>query len=135
MSSGVEFREEEDSGRDLKRLWSDMVSGSWIFPKGTIKSITQFNRRIAHDGAWEGTQIIPSQWMIDATTTRPSDAYLAPGRASRTSMGYGYLLWLLPGARRQFATIRILGQYVLHRDQTEDFAREGRKTNFIETVG
>jgi CubicO group peptidase (beta-lactamase class C family) len=190
MSSGVEFREDEDNGRDLKRLWSDMVSGSWISNKGTIDSITQFNRRIAppgtkyfyasiepdvlgvvlrdavnksafayleeklwqpigaeadaawlvdaegfevahfgfnavlrdyarlgrllaHDGGWEGKQIIPAQWMIDATTTRPSDAYLAPGRTSRTSMGYGYLLWLLPGARRQFAMIGILGQYVI----------------------
>jgi CubicO group peptidase (beta-lactamase class C family) len=167
MSSGVEFREEEDSGRDLKRLWSDMVSGSWIFPKGTIKSITQFNRRIAppgtkyfyasiepdvlgvvlhdavnksasaylqervwepigaeadatwlvdaegfevahfgfsavlrdyarlgrlfaHDGVWEGKQIVPSQWMIDATSTRPSDAYLAPGTSVTDFDG----LWL-----------------------------------------
>jgi CubicO group peptidase (beta-lactamase class C family) len=190
MSSGVEFREDEDNGRDLKRLWSDMVSGSWISNKGTIDSITQFNRRIAppgtkyfyasvepdvlgvvlhntvnrsasayleeklwqpigaeadaawlldaegfevghfgfnavlrdyarlgrllaHDGAWESKQIIPAQWMIEATTTRPSDAYLAPGRASRSSTGYGYLLWLFPGARRQFAMIGILGQYVI----------------------
>src|SRR5205814_3260495 len=38
MSSGVEFREDEDNGRDLNRLWKDMVSGSWMFPKGTVKS-------------------------------------------------------------------------------------------------
>jgi CubicO group peptidase (beta-lactamase class C family) len=190
MSSGVAFGEQEDNGRDLNRLWNDMVNGSGFSPKGTINSIVQFNRRIAapgtrfyyasiepdvlgvvlhyainksaadhlqekvwqpigteadaawfldaegfelahfgfnavlrdyarlgrllaHDGTWEGQQIIPAQWMIDATTVRPSDAYLAPGRTSPTSNGYGYLLWLLPGNRRQFALIGAFGQYIL----------------------
>ena len=42
---------------------------------------------------------------VDATTTRPSDAYLAPGKAMPT-FGYGYFLWLLPGDRRQFDRCR-----------------------------
>jgi CubicO group peptidase (beta-lactamase class C family) len=184
MSSGVEFGEERDAGRDLNRLWIDMIAG--ISKKGTINSITQFNRRIAppgtryycasiepdvlgvvlhyatersaadylqekvwqpigaeadatwlvdaegfevahfgfnavlrdyarfgrllaHDGAWDGEQIIPAQWMIDATTTRPSDSYLLPGKSST---GYGCLIWLLPGTRRQFALVGALGQYI-----------------------
>jgi CubicO group peptidase (beta-lactamase class C family) len=187
MSSGVEFGEDEDGGRDLNRLWSDLVL-AFGTNKGTVNSITQFNRRIAapgtryfyasieadvlgmvlhdavgksasdylqekvwepmgaeadatwlidaegfevahfafnavlrdyarlgrllaHDGAWEGRQIIPAQWMIDATTVRPSDAYLSPGRAMPT-FGYGYLLWLLPGARRQFALVGDFGQRI-----------------------
>ncbi len=185
MSSGVDFGEERDGGRDLNRLWTDMIAGSWTAGKGTISSITQFNRRIAppgtrfyyasiepdvlgvvlrhatntsasdylqekvwrpigaeadatwlldaegfevahfgfnavlrdyarlgrllaHDGAWQGKPIVPTQWMIDATTTRPSDSYLRPGT---TKAGYGYLLWLLPGTRRQFALIGAFGQY------------------------
>ena len=167
MSSGVEFRETEDSQRDLNRLWIDMVAG--LGPtKGTIDSIVQFNRRIAapgtryfyasiepdvlgvvlhhavnqsasdylreklwwpigaeadatwlvdaqgfevahgffnavlrdyarlarllaHDGVWEGRQIIPAQHMIEATTTRPSDTYLAakPRRGSVMAICYG----------------------------------------------
>ena len=35
-----------------------------------------------------------------------------PGKATPNSLGYGYLLWLLPGTRRQFAMIGILGHYV-----------------------
>jgi CubicO group peptidase (beta-lactamase class C family) len=189
MSSGVEFGEEEDHGRDLNRLWIDMVLGLGISTRGTVNSIAQFNRRIAppgtryyyasieadvlgvvlhhavkksasdylrekvwepigaeadatwlvdaegfevahgffnavlrdyarlgrllaHDGAWDGKQIIPAQWMIDATTVRVSDAYLVPGRAAPYSPGYGYLVWLLPGTRRQFALIGALGQYI-----------------------
>jgi CubicO group peptidase (beta-lactamase class C family) len=49
--------------------------------------------------------------MIDATTVRASDAYLAPGTAT-PMLGYGYLVWLLPGARRQFALVGLHGQYV-----------------------
>jgi hypothetical protein len=49
--------------------------------------------------------------MVDATTTRPSDAYLAPGEA-RPPLGYGYLLWLPPGARRHFALIGANGQRI-----------------------
>jgi CubicO group peptidase (beta-lactamase class C family) len=187
MSSGVEFGEAEDNGRDLDRLWIDMVLGFGA-SKGTIGSITQFDRRIAapgtryfyasveadvlgmvlryatgksasdylhekiwqpigaeadaswlidaqgfevahgffnavlrdyarlgrllaHDGAWQAKQIIPAQWMIDATTVRASDAYLAPGKAT-PDFGYGYLLWLLPGTRRQFALFGDFGQRI-----------------------
>ncbi len=189
MSSGVEFGEQQHDGRDLDRLWNDMVL-AFGTSKGTIGSIAQFNRRIAppgtryfyasiepdvlgmvlhsavnrsasdylqeklwepigaeadatwlvdaegfevahfafnavlrdyarlgrllaHDGAWDGRRIIPAQWMIDATTVRASDAYLLPGRAMAPQpFGYGYLLWLLPGARRQFALLGDFGQRI-----------------------
>lgn len=188
MSSGVDFGEERDGGRDLNRLWNDMGIAFPGTAKGTINSIVQFNRRIAppgtrfhyasiepdvlglvvhhatakslsaylrekvwepigaeadarwlldaegfelahfgfnavlrdyarlgrllaHDGAWEGKQIVPAQWMIDATTVRASDAHLSPGTAMN-NFGYGYLLWLFPGDRRQFALVGYKGQYV-----------------------
>ncbi|MBN9086798.1 MAG: serine hydrolase [Reyranella sp.] len=188
MSSGVEFGEDRDDGRDLNRLWRGVVAGRGP-GHGTVDSIRQFNRRIAppgtryayasiepdvlgmvlkqaigktasaylqeriwqpigaesdatwlidaegyelahfgfsavlrdyarlgrllaHDGAWNGHQIIPAQWMMDATTVRPSDTYLLPGKAMR-GFGYGYLLWLLPGERRQFALVGDLGQRII----------------------
>ncbi len=187
MSSGVYFGEERNGGRDLNRLWRDVVLGLGS-TKGTIENIVQFNRRkappgtryyyasiepdvlgvvlrhavnksasdylhekvwepigaeadatwlvdaqgyevahgffnavlrdyarlgrlLAHDGAWEGKQIIPSQWMIDATTVSPRDSFLAPGKVM-PHFGYGYLLWLLPGARRQFALVGANGQRI-----------------------
>src|SRR5215510_10880952 len=39
-----------------------------------LRDYARLGRLLAYDGAWEGRQIIPSQWMIDATTVRPSDA-------------------------------------------------------------
>lgn len=50
ISSGVEFGEKKDDGRDLDRLWIDMVRSSEIVPKGTINNIVQFNRPIAAPG-------------------------------------------------------------------------------------
>jgi CubicO group peptidase (beta-lactamase class C family) len=77
-----------------------------------LRDYARLGRLLAHDGAWEGKQIIPAQWMIDATTVRASDAYLAPGKAT-PGPGYGYLLWLLPRPRRQFALFGALGQRIL----------------------
>src|SRR5262245_42253190 len=52
-----------------------------------LRDYARLGRLLAYDGAWEGRQIIPSQWMIDATTVRPSDA-------------------------RQFALVGYKGQYI-----------------------
>ncbi|MGC1561582.1 MAG: serine hydrolase [Bradyrhizobium sp.] len=76
-----------------------------------LRDYARLGRLLAQDGAWDGGQIIPAQWMIDATTTRPSDAYLLPGKAM-ADFGYGYLLWLIPGRRRQFAMFGAFGQRV-----------------------
>ena len=188
MSSGVDFGEERDDGRDLSVLWRDMVLGAGLFgKKGTVESIRQFDHRIAPpgtkyryasiepdvlavvlrtalgrslsdylreklwsplgceadatwlvdaqglevghfgfsavlrdyarlgrllacDGAWDGVQLIPARWLYDATTVRVSEDYLAPGRSMK--FGYGYLLWLLAGDRRQFALVGQNGQRI-----------------------
>jgi hypothetical protein len=46
---------------------------------------------MANDGAWNGQQIVPRQWMLDATTVVPG-SYLAAGErtgptAMATSLG------------------------------------------------
>jgi len=76
-----------------------------------VRDYARLGRLLAYDGAWEGKEIIPVQWMIDATTVRPSDRYLAPGKAT-PALGYGYLMWLLPGERRQFALMGQNGQRI-----------------------
>jgi len=64
-----------------------------------LRDYARLGRLLAHDGVWGGRQIIAAQYLINATTTRASDTYLAPGNAD-PMFGYGYLLWLLPGDRR-----------------------------------
>ncbi len=78
----------------------------------TLRDYARLARLLAHDGAWEGRQLIPRQWLLDATTVRPEDGHLAPRVATRY-FGYGYQVWLLPDEQRRFALIGIRGQLIL----------------------
>jgi CubicO group peptidase (beta-lactamase class C family) len=76
-----------------------------------LRDYARLGRLLAYDGAWEGRQLIPRQWLLDATTVRPSDAWLAPGTAT-PYFGYGYQTWLFPGEPRRFALLGIRGQII-----------------------
>jgi CubicO group peptidase (beta-lactamase class C family) len=108
------------------RIWQPIgteADASWVID-GTGQEVTfccfnavlrdyaRLGRLLAHDGAWEGHQLVPRQWLQDATTVQQSHAYLAPGTAT-PYFGYGYQVWLLPGERRQFALLGIRGQMIL----------------------
>jgi len=104
----------EPIGAEADATWLVDAQGYEVahgFFNAVLRDYARLGRMLAHDGAWEGKQIIPSQWMIDATTVRPLDSFLAPGKAM-PYFGYGYLLWLLPGARRQFALVGTNGQRI-----------------------
>lgn len=81
------------------------------FFNAVLRDYARLARLLAQDGVWNGKQIVPVEWMIEATTVRSGDGYLAPGRAD-PYFGYGYLLWLFPGPRRQFALLRDFGQRI-----------------------
>jgi CubicO group peptidase (beta-lactamase class C family) len=106
----------EPIGAEADAKWLIDAQGYEVahgFFNAVLRDYARLGRLLAHDGAWDGRQIIPAQWMIEATTVRPSDAYLLPGKAMAPQpFGYGYLLWLLPGARRQFAMVGYLGQRI-----------------------
>jgi CubicO group peptidase (beta-lactamase class C family) len=76
-----------------------------------LRDYARLGRLLAYDGTWEGRQLIPRQWLLDATTVQPSDAYLAPGAAT-PYFGYGYQVWLFPGEQRRFALLGIRGQII-----------------------
>jgi CubicO group peptidase (beta-lactamase class C family) len=104
----------EPIGAEADATWLVDAQGFEVAHFGfnaVLRDYARLGRLLAHDGAWDGQQIIPAQWMIDATTVKPADSYLAPGKAM-PYFGYGYLFWLLPGPRRQFALVGALGQRV-----------------------
>jgi len=76
-----------------------------------LRDYARFGRLLAHDGVWNGREVIPRQWLIDATTVRSSDAHLAPGAATKY-YGYGYQIWLLPGTERRFVLLGVRGQMI-----------------------
>jgi CubicO group peptidase (beta-lactamase class C family) len=77
-----------------------------------LRDYARLGRLLAYDGAWEGRQLIPRQWLLDATTVHPGHSYLAPGAAT-PYFGYGYQVWLFPGGQRRFALLGIRGQIIL----------------------
>jgi CubicO group peptidase (beta-lactamase class C family) len=77
-----------------------------------LRDYARLGRLLAYDGAWQGRQLIPRQWLLDATTVQPGNAWLAPGTAT-PYFGYGYQVWLLPGEQRRFALLGIRGQIIL----------------------
>ncbi|WP_245481506.1 serine hydrolase [Bradyrhizobium sp. LVM 105] len=102
-------------GTEANASWAIDGSGQEIAFccfNATLRDYARLARLLAHDGAWEGRQLIPRQWLLDATTVRPEDGHLAPHVATRY-FGYGYQVWLLPGEQRRFALLGIRGQVIL----------------------
>ena len=64
---------------------------------------------LADNGTWGNAQIIPKQWLLEATTVQTP--ILAPSAGGRR-LGYGYQVWLLPGDHREFALRGIFGQAI-----------------------
>jgi CubicO group peptidase (beta-lactamase class C family) len=80
----------------------------------TLRDYARLGRLLAHDGNWNGQQLIPKQWVIDATTAPADKPFLAP---TPQRFGYGYQVWLVPGPteepqRRVFVLLGIHGQTI-----------------------
>jgi CubicO group peptidase (beta-lactamase class C family) len=73
----------------------------------TLRDWARLGLMLANDGAWNGQQIVPRQWLLDATTV-PPDSYLRNTVAQY--WGYGYQVVILPGERRMFFLLGISGQ-------------------------
>ena len=113
-------------GAESDASWILDVSGQEMahgFVSASLRDWARFGRLLANDGKWEGRQIIPRQWLLDATTVR--DAFLAPGKLisdhPEFDLGYGYLIWIiLPGPeRRMFAMMGTRGQMIVIDPKTK----------------
>lgn len=102
-------------GTEEDASWAIDTSGEEITCFGlnaTLRDWGRLARLLASDGLWNGKRIIPRQWLLDATTIPVHDSQLMPERAAR-GFGYGYQVWILPGARRMFALRGADGQFIL----------------------
>ena len=110
----LETRIWQPKGAEADAIWSIDATdheAAYCCISATLRDWGRIALLLAHDGRWNGRQIIPRQWLLDATRVAPGDDYLAPGRATRF-YGYGYQVWIFPGERRQFALLGIHGQAI-----------------------
>jgi CubicO group peptidase (beta-lactamase class C family) len=81
----------------------------------TLRDYGRLGIVLANDGVRPDdpakTQIIPLQFLLDATDWKRSPEQFRPGRAT-PYMGYGYQFWIFPGDRRRFALIGVYGQSI-----------------------
>ena len=114
------------------RIWQRIgaeADASWVIDgsgqeqthcclNATLRDWARFALLLANDGRWDDAQLIPRQYLLDATTAALPDSFLAPRRNNRF-YGYGYQTWTLPGPRRQFALLGVHGQIILIDPQSK----------------
>lgn len=115
LSAYLETRLWQPMGAEADATWITDARGQevgYCCFSAVLRDWARFGLMLAHDGAWNGRQIVPSEWMQDATTV--AAPFLG---AVRPGTGYGYQTWLIPGPRRQFVLLGIHGQ-ALYVDPT-----------------
>ena len=76
-----------------------------------LRDYARLGLLLAHDGNWRGRQIIPAEWILEATTVHLDQPHVWPGTATPNE-GYGYQTWILPGERRAFMLWGAHGQRI-----------------------
>jgi len=107
------------------RLWQPMgaeADATWVTSMdGTESAFGNFNATLrdygrlgmllANDGAVGGKQIVPKDYLLDATDWHRQPQAFTPGKAT-PYFGYGYQFWLYPGEKRRFALLGVYGQSI-----------------------
>jgi CubicO group peptidase (beta-lactamase class C family) len=107
------------------RLWQPMGAeddATWVRTKdGTETGSGNFNAilrdygrlgiLLANDGEAGGRQIVPREYLLDATDWHRQPEAFRPKNATGY-FGYGYQFWLFPGEKRRFALLGVYGQSI-----------------------
>jgi CubicO group peptidase (beta-lactamase class C family) len=107
------------------RLWQPMGSeadATWIkSTDGTVSGYGNFNATLrdygrlgmllANDGMVGGKQIVPKEYLLDATDWHRQPLAFQPRKAT-PYFGYGYQFWHFPGEKRRFAFLGVYGQSI-----------------------
>lgn len=105
-------------GAQTSALWRADRTGLEVTQahfNATLRDYGRLGIVLAHDGArpdMPGRQIIPREFLLDATDWRRVAEPFRPGKADGY-WGYGYLFWLYPDRERRFAMLGSYGQAVL----------------------
>jgi CubicO group peptidase (beta-lactamase class C family) len=124
------------TGRDLAQLtrewlWQPLgaqdeafwVTGSegeenaWGSFNASLRDWARLGLLLAHDGRVGDTQVVPREYLLDATDPQRQPRAFQPRQAT-SYFGYGYQFWLLPLRERTFALQGVHGQAVFVQPAT-----------------
>lgn len=115
MSDYLQSRIWQPMGAEASANWQVDSTGQelgYCCFSATLRDYARFGMLLAHDGALNGRQIIPRQWLLDATQPVTQGSFLAVNHETNP-WGYGYQTWLMPGPRRTFFLDGKAGQRIL----------------------
>jgi CubicO group peptidase (beta-lactamase class C family) len=104
----------EPMGAEADATWLVDRSGqeaAFCCLNAVLRDYARLGLLLAHGGTWRGREIIPAAWIEAATRVAPDQDHLLPGLAT-SFFGYGYQVWIFPGARRMFALLGAHGQAI-----------------------
>jgi CubicO group peptidase (beta-lactamase class C family) len=87
---------------------TEIASGSF---NATLRDYGRLGVLLANDGAVGARQVVPKDYLLEATDWRRQPDAFAPKRAT-PYFGYGYQFWLFPGEKRRFALLGVYGQSI-----------------------
>jgi CubicO group peptidase (beta-lactamase class C family) len=107
------------------RIWQPMgaqTDAIWFVDKSgqeaaycclgaTLRDYGRLGMLLANDGVARGKQVVPREWIAEATQPTPGYPHLRPGVAT-PYLGYGYQFWVFPGEHRRFALFGVRGQAI-----------------------
>lgn len=77
----------------------------------TLRDYGRLGMMLANDGLVGGKQIVPKDYLLDATDWHRQPAAFQPRKAT-PYFGYGYQFWHFPGEKRRFALLGVYGQSI-----------------------
>ena len=114
LSAYVTERLWQPMGAEADATWTVDPGGfeyAWGNFNATLRDWGRLAMLLADDGMRDGKQIIPRNYLLEATDFRRQPAAFAPGTAT-PYYGYGYQFWTYPGSSRRFALLGVFGQSI-----------------------
>lgn len=103
-------------GAETEARWllagADQGEGTGGSFNATLRDYARFGVLLANDGLRGHAQIIPREFLLDATDAARQPAAFRPRHAT-PGMGYGYQTWIAPFKERTFALQGIHGQHIM----------------------
>lgn len=103
-------------GAESEARWllagADQGEGTGGSFNATLRDYARFGVLLANDGLRGDVQIIPREYLLDATDAARQPGAFRPRNAT-PGMGYGYQTWIAPFKERTFALQGIHGQHIM----------------------
>ncbi len=117
-TSLAEFLEQalwKPAGMEHDAAWNTDLHGNALahaFLNATLRDFARFGRLILNDGARDGRQIVPSEWIDDALRASTAPRGATGAQPFGAEFGFGYHWWLPDAAEGDAVAIGIYGQYL-----------------------